>query len=226
MRYENTTIGIFLARPNRFLAEVELDGRVEHCHVKNTGRLWELLLPGVRAVVQKAANPGRKTPYDLIAVEHRGFWVNIDSQAPNRVFGEWLRTSEEFGAAGVLRPETRYGRSRFDYYIEMTERKIFAEVKGVTLVEDGVARFPGAPTLRGVKHLEELGACLGEGYEAMVAFIIQRLDVHRFAPNDTMHPAFGAALRAAAQKGVRVLALGCEVTANTLSINRSLEVLL
>ena len=163
MTYDNILYGRFISRPNRFVARVELDGREEICHVKNTSRLRELLLPGAPVSVQKAANPARKTQYTLVAVQHGAQWVNLDSTAPNKLFGEWAVQSGYFGEISLLRPETAYGKSRLDYYIEAGGRRIFVEVKGVTLVEEGIARFPGAPTLRGVKHLQELGQCLGEG---------------------------------------------------------------
>lgn len=181
MRYENVVLGRFVDRPNRFLARATLADRTVDCHVKNTSRLRELLLPGAEVALCPAPSPVRKTAYDLIAVEHGGCWVNIDSQAPNKVFGEWLPSSGYLGDLSLLRPESTYAHSRFDYYAEVREgaglRRIFIEVKGVTLVEAGVARFPGAPTLRGVKHIRELIACMEEGYEAMMAFVVQRNDV-------------------------------------------------
>lgn len=226
MKYENVILGRFLDRPNRFLAQVDIDGRAENCHIKNTSRLKELLLPGATVALQGALATGRKTAYDLIAVEHGPRWVNIDSQAPNKVFGEWLLRSQYFGEMQLLRPETTYGHSRFDFYIEAGERKIFVEVKGVTLVEDGIARFPGAPTLRGVKHLEELMDCLDDGYEAAIAFVAKRDDVKGVGPNDAMQPAFGETLRRAVKKGVQPLALVCDVGPDSLNIKGFVDMVL
>lgn len=226
MHYENVTLGRFVRRENRFLAQVELGGREVDVHVKNTSRLRELLLPGVAAALQKAGNEQRKTAYDLIAVEHEGRWVNIDSQSPNVVFGEWLREGGYFGEITLLRAESSYGKSRFDYYFEAEGRKFYAEVKGVTLLEEGVACFPGAPTLRGVKHMDELRACLAEGYEAVAAFVITRDDASALTPNDAMQPAFGAALRRAAAAGVQTLAIDCTVTADSLTARDFVKVIL
>lgn len=226
MRYPNILLGRFIARPNRFIAHVEIEGRVEVCHVKNTSRLRELLLPGAVVSLQRAQASGRKTAYDLIAVEHEGCWVNIDSQAPNKVFREWAVQSGHFGKISLLRPETVHGNSRFDFYLETGGRHIFIEVKGVTLVEEGIARFPGAPTTRGVKHMQELARCLGEGYEAVVAFVAKRCDVSACAPNDALDPRFGEAIRAAADQGVQVLGLGCAVSPDSLAIDRVLDVFL
>lgn len=226
MIYPDVTLGTFIARPNRFLAQVMVNGRAEECHIKNTSRLSELLVPGVAAAVQKAQNPNRKTPYSLIAVEHEGRWVNIDSQAPNTLFAEWLTTDHFIENITLLRPETRFESSRFDFYIEAGERKIFAEVKGVTLAENGIARFPGAPTARGVKHITELCKCVEQGYEAILAFVIQRQDVCRFAPNDAMQPEFGAALRHAADLGVQVVGFNCTVAPNWLTAHQRAQIIL
>lgn len=218
MQYQNIVFATFLSRPNRFLASIELSGKTELCHVKNTSRLSELLLPGVQVSVQKVAGSNRKTCYDLIAVQHQGFWVNIDSQAPNKVFGEWVRECDYFGHPQLIRPETVYGKSRFDYYLESGNRKIFIEVKGVTLVENGIARFPGAPTTRGARHMQELASCLKDGYDACAVFIVKRGDVHACGPNDALDPAFSQALRQAAAQGVRLLALDCAVSPDSLAI--------
>lgn len=228
MKYENIISAKFLARPNRFVAHVEINGKIEVCHVKNTSRLQELLVPGTEASVQKASvgGPPRKTPYSLIAVRHGGSWANIDSQAPNKVFAEWALHSGYFGDITLLRPETVYGKSRFDFYIETGTRRVFIEVKGVTLVENGVARFPGAPTVRGVKHMQELARCRAEGYEAVIAFVVKREGVAACGPNDALDPAFGAALRAAVAAGVQPLALGCAVGPDCLEIDRSVAMLL
>lgn len=226
MEYDSIIMGTFIARPNRFIAHIMIEGSMQVCHVKNTSRLQELLLPNTPVAVQHLPASHRKTAYDLIAVLHEGRWVNIDSQAPNKVFGEWLAHSGYFSGLRLIRPETSYGNSRLDYYIEAENSKIFIEVKGVTLVENGIALFPGAPTARGVKHLQELVHCVQNGYEAMVAFIVKRQEVTACAPNDALDPAFGRALRTAAAQGVQVLALGCAITPASLTINRFVDVLL
>ena len=229
MVYGKILPGVFLARPNRFIAHVEMGGRVEVCHVKNTGRCRELLLPGVRVWLEESANPARKTKYDLIAVEKERedgpLFINMDAQAPNKVFGEWAAAGGLGFVPTLLRPETVYGNSRFDYYWELGEaRRGFWEVKGVTLEEGGVARFPDAPTLRGVKHLEELIAARRDGYEAGVCFIVQMAGMERVEPNDVTHPEFGAALRRAAGAGVAVLALECAAEPGRLEIRGRLPV--
>lgn len=224
MKYERVVPARFLSRPNRFLAQVELDGRVETVHVKNTGRCKELLLPGRAVWLSESGNPDRKTRYDLIAVDKDGLLINMDAQAPNRVFAEWAGTGNFVSGLTLLRPETSWGSSRFDFYWEAGARRGFAEVKGCTLEEDGLALFPDAPTLRGVKHLRELAACLGEGYEAAVCFVLQMKGCRAFCPNDRTHPAFGETLRTAAEAGVRVLAVDCRVTPDSLTADRPIPV--
>lgn len=226
MRYPNMKEGVFLKRPNRFIAHVEVDGNVEICHVKNTGRCRELLTEGARVIVQECDHPGRKTKYDLISVWKGERLVNMDSQAPNKVFKEWAETSGYFKELRLIKPEQKYGNSRFDFYLETESRKVFVEVKGVTLEEDGVVRFPDAPTERGVKHLNELMACLEEGYEALVVFIVQMKGVRHFEPNDAMHPEFGEALRRLSQRGGRVIAVDCFVTESALEAGERVEVIL
>lgn len=221
MHYSNCTAGTFLSRPNRFVAQVALDGRTETCHVKNTGRCRELLIPGCRVYLTRSDNPARKTKYDLIAVEketaHGPLLINMDAQAPNHVFEAWAREGRFRPGLTLLRPETVYGASRFDFYWETASDRGFVEVKGVTLEEDGVARFPDAPTLRGVKHLEELIAARQAGYQAALCFIVQFSGAKYVTPNDTTHPQFGQALRRAAAAGVEVFALGCAVTPDSLT---------
>lgn len=225
MQYQTVKEGRFLSRPNRFVAHVELDGAEEIVHVKNTGRCRELLVPGARVYLADSGNPHRKTRYDLIGVEKGPLLVNMDSQATNRVFGEWAGAGNFRPGLTLLRPETVWGNSRFDFYWEATGgRKGFVEVKGVTLEENGHARFPDAPTLRGVKHLEELARCRAEGYEATVCFVLQMGGMVDFGPNDLTHPAFGDALRRAAAAGVEVLAMECAVTPDTLSISKPVPV--
>ena len=232
MVYGKILPGVFQARPNRFIAHVEMGGRLEVCHVKNTGRCRELLVPGVKVWLEESANPARKTKYDLVAVEKARpeglLLINMDSQAPNKVFGEWAAAGGLGFVPTLLRPETTYGNSRFDYYWEWSQegeaRRGFWEVKGVTLEEGGTARFPDAPTLRGVKHLEGLILARQAGYEAGVCFIVQMEGMDHVAPNDATHPEFGAALRRAASMGVEVLALDCRVGPDFLEAGRAVEV--
>ena len=224
MIYENTIAGVFLARPNRFIAEILVDGQPEIAHVKNTGRCKELLLPGARVILQKFDSPKRKTQYDLIAVWKGDRLINMDSQAPNRVFYEHLLSGQYIEGVTKIKPEARYGGSRFDFYVEAGKRRIFIEVKGVTLEDNSVVLFPDAPTLRGVRHLNELAQCAREGYEAYVVFVIQMSDVRYFTPNNTIHPAFGEALLAARAAGVRVAALDCVVMEDSLRIGEAVPV--
>ena len=229
MKYERMEPAVFLERPNRFVAYVQLkNGEKEPviCHVKNTGRCRELLVPGAEVYVQKAANPERKTAYDLICAVKNGVLFNMDSQAPNIVAAEWLARGTMFSKEAKIYREVRYGHSRFDLYIEDGSRKAFMEVKGVTLEEDGIARFPDAPTERGVRHIEELIACRQDGYEAFLLFVIQMKGIRCLVPNDMTHPAFGEALRKAAADGVHILAMDCKVTEDTLAIDREIPVCL
>ncbi len=200
------------------------DGREETVHVKNTGRCRELLLPGARVWLEGSENPKRKTAFDLVAVDRGGLLINMDAQAPNRVFAEWANTGAFRPGLTLLRPETAWGGSRFDFYWEAGEHRGFVEVKGVTLERDGLALFPDAPTLRGVKHLEELAAARSAGYEAAVCFVIQMKGPRAFRPNDDTHPQFGAALRAAAAAGVEVLARDCLVTPDSLTLDAPVPV--
>lgn len=291
MHYENIRKATFLARPNRFIAHVALEegkpsarfadsslcegsqGSIEVCHVKNTGRCKELLVPGATVYIQEWDNPARKTKFDLIAVEKEekdgapgahpraaslapvGQFtssrptrlINMDAQAPNKVFGEWAASGAFTDGLTLLKPETTWGKSRFDFYFEaesggLTEgraaagdshtdaprllRKGFVEVKGVTLEEDGAVYFPDAPTERGVKHVEELIACHAAGYEAYLCFIIQMENVKSFSPNDRTHPAFGEALWRAAAAGVHLLAYDCTVTPDSLALNQPVNIVL
>jgi sugar fermentation stimulation protein A len=203
---------------------VEINGILETCHVKNTGRCKELLIPGVRVYLQESDNKLRKTRFSLIAVEKGDKVINMDSQAPNKVVYEWVKEGGFIPNITYIKPEKVYGNSRFDLYIETNDRKIFMEVKGVTLEEDGVVRFPDAPTERGIKHIRELCNCLEEGYEAYIFFVIQMKDVLFFEPNDKTHPEFGAALREAAEKGVHIIAMDCEVTSETMVISERVKV--
>ena len=224
MQYQRIKQGIFRARPNRFVAHVEVDGQVEICHVKNTGRCRELLVPGATVYLEESANPARKTRYDLVTVRKGDRIINMDSQAPNKLFAEWAQAGKFRPDLTVLRGETTYSNSRFDFYWESSESKGFVEVKGVTLEEDGVVRFPDAPTQRGVKHLEELIQAKAAGYEAAVCFVIQMDRVAWFAPNDRTHPEFGEALRRAAEAGVEILALDCNVAVGRVEIGNPVEI--
>ena len=211
MRYHDVREARFLSRPNRFIAHVELDGKEEVVHVKNTGRCRELLTPGARVWLAEGKNPDRKTRWDLIAVQKGNRLINMDSQAPNQVAREWLEAGGLFPRADRIQPEYTYGNSRFDLYAEAEGRKILMEVKGVTLEEEGVVRFPDAPSQRAVKHLEELVRAREEGYETYVFFVIQMKDVKYFTPNRETHPEFAQALEAAAAAGVKILASDCRV---------------
>lgn len=219
MRYKNTVKGTFIDRPNRFIANVDIEGTPTVCHVKNTGRCRELLIPGAEVFLEKSDNPERKTLYDLISVYKGDSLFNIDSQAPNKVFGEWLASGRScFESITYIRPECKYGNSRFDFYIEADGRKIFAEVKGVTLENNGILSFPDAPTERGAKHIRELCDCVDNGYEAVVAFVIQTKNAKYFTPNADHDPIFAEALKNAHRKGVRIIALCCDVGYDTLDI--------
>lgn len=224
MQYTNVMVGKFIARPNRFIAHVEIAGREEIVHVKNTGRCKELLLPGVTVYVQHFPEGKRKTKYDLIAVEKQNILINMDSQAPNKVVQEWLVAKEPFGKITYLKPECKHGDSRFDFYLETEAKKIFIEVKGVTLEEKGVVMFPDAPTERGVKHVQELRHCLEQGYEAVVIFVVQMEGMRYFTPNRRTHAAFAEALERAEACGVKILALTCAVTPDSLTINGAIPV--
>ena len=223
MKYENMVVGKFIARPNRFIAHIEIDGKLEICHVKNTGRCKELLQPGVTVWCERAKNPQRKTKYDLITVQKGMRLINMDSQAPNIAAKEWL---EKCGLGEIqnLRPETFYGDSRFDFAFEKEGKQCYMEVKGVTLENDGVCAFPDAPTLRGAKHLRGLTEAVAAGCEGYVLFVIQMEDVKYLHPNDATDPAFGEALRQAAAAGVKVLAMDCRVTTDTMNIHKAVEV--
>lgn len=211
MKYKDIIPAQFLSRPNRFIAHIEVGGRGEICHVKNTGRCRELLLPGADIFVQKIDSDVRQTKYDLIGVRKGQQLINIDSQAPNRVFREWIEESEYFAGVKLIKPEYRYNRSRFDFYLEAGSEQILVEVKGVTLEEDGEALFPDAPTLRGLKHITDLCQWAAAGNQAYLVFIIQMTGVSHFAPNYQTHQAFGEALEKAVEQGVKLLALDCEV---------------
>ncbi|MCL2213056.1 MAG: DNA/RNA nuclease SfsA [Oscillospiraceae bacterium] len=222
--YHNIHQGIFIDRPNRFIAFVKLGGQVEKCHVKNTGRCKELLVPGVTVYVNKSDKPDRVTAFDLVAVYKGEELVNIDSSAPNKIFLEYLQSGKYLAGITHIKPEAKHGSSRFDFYVEVGERKIFIEVKGVTLEEDGVAMFPDAPTQRGVKHLRELALLAKQGYEAHVVFVITMSGVTHFTPNHRTHPEFAHALAEATKAGVRVQAYSCNVRPDRVSVVESVQV--
>lgn len=226
MQYQNVVSGRFLDRPNRFIAHVELEGQTQTVHVKNTGRCKELLVPGAMVYLEGSNDPKRKTAWDMVAVKKGGRLINMDSQAPNRVFAEWVRERNFLADVTLVRPETCYGDSRFDFYVEAGGKKHFIEVKGVTLEEDGIVRFPDAPTLRGVKHLEELIRAHEQGYESWVCFVVQMSDVKWFEPNDRTHPQFGQTLRRAQNAGVHVLAVDCEIAPDSMFIRSQIPVCL
>ena len=224
MQYAHVREARFVSRPNRFVARVELDGGAETVHVKNTGRCRELLLPGSRVWLSRGQNPGRKTAWDLVAVEKGDLLINMDAQAPNRVFAEWAAEGKFLPEVQAIRPEYRYGASRLDFALTTPQGLHLVEVKGVTLEEGGHARFPDAPTERGVRHLGELERAAAEGLGATAFFVIQMEGMKDLAPNDVTHPAFGEALRHAAEHGVRVEAWECAVTPESLRIVRPVKV--
>ena len=250
MKYNRVVPGTFLQRPNRFIAHVIINGREEICHVKNTGRCRELLVPGCTVYCAVSDNPERKTKFDLIAVEKMTegdtLLINMDSQAPNAGVKEWLQSdASPFGKINYLKPECKYENSRFDFYLECdtettrtstasapTEketaapRRIFLEVKGVTLEDKGVVLFPDAPTERGVKHIRELIRCLEEGYETYVLFVVQMEQALYFTPNRKTHPQFADALCEAQNAGVHLSAFTCKVTPDEMIIDKELKVCL
>lgn len=221
MEYHNTCPGIFLSRPNRFIAHADIDGTDTVCHVKNTGRCRELLVPGAAVVLEKAANPARKTAYDLVAVYKNGLLINMDSQAPNALAAEYLPA---LFPGAEIKPECVFGDSRIDFRIRQGEKTSYVEVKGVTLEKDGHAFFPDAPTERGAKHLRELTRAKREGFGAYILFVVQMSGCADVAPNDRTDPEFGRALRAAAEAGVGVLAVSCRVTESAMTAGEPLPV--
>lgn len=224
MIYQHPLPGTFLSRPNRFIAMVQVENATYRCHVKNTGRCKELLLPGVKLILDKATNPARLTPYDVIAVYKGDTLINIDSSAPNKAFGEYLCSGSFTPGLTFVKPEAKFGDSRFDFYAETPEKRIFIEVKGVTLEENGIALFPDAPTLRGTKHLGELAKAVSQGYEAHAVFVIQMKGCSVFRPNHRTDPAFAQALAQAAQAGVHLWALDCQITESGMVIDAPVKI--
>jgi len=228
MTYNDVCEGVFLSRPNRFIARVEINGKAETVHVKNTGRCRELLVSGCRVVLEKSGNPARKTAYDLIAVYKEQenappLLINMDSQAPNKAVLEWVRGGL-FSKGAAVYAEKTYGSSRFDLYVEDGNEKAFVEVKGVTLEDGGVALFPDAPTERGVKHIRELISAKNAGYKAYIMFVVQFRGACVFRPNTLMHPQFAHALRDAECAGVNILAVDCIITPDSMIIDKFVPV--
>ena len=223
MRYGTVVPGIFLSRPNRFIAHILIDGKEEICHVKNTGRCRELLTPGAQVWCEVSKNPQRKTKFDLITVQKGHRLINMDSQAPNQAAREWLQNGG-LGEITQLKAETVHGDSRFDFSFIKDGKPCFLEVKGVTLENDGICAFPDAPTTRGSKHLTGLAEAVKDGYGAYVLFVIQMTNVTYLHPNDATDPAFGKALRAATEVGVTVLAVDCAITPDTMVIQNPVDV--
>lgn len=224
MKYSNVHEGIFIDRPNRFIANVLIEGVPTVCHVKNTGRCRELLVPGAKVLLEKSDNPVRKTQYDLIKVYKGGRLINMDSYAPNIMFGEFLRAGGLGFVPDHIKAEYSHGDSRFDYYFEHDGKKAFAEVKGVTLEDGNIARFPDAPTTRGIKHLRGLMDCVKEGYEAYVVFVVQMKDISSFSPAWDKHRDFAITLCEAEKAGVRILAFECEVGHDSVSITKPVKI--
>ncbi|MCL1811443.1 MAG: DNA/RNA nuclease SfsA [Methanomassiliicoccaceae archaeon] len=224
MRYENVLTGTFIERPNRFTAYVEIGGKREKCHVKNTGRCREILVPGAETILAVSDNPERSTKYDLIGVYKGNMLLNIDSQAPNAVMRESIHSIPGFEDADEVRPEYKYGNSRIDIFAKAGDRKMLMEVKGVTLDKDGVALFPDAPTERGLKHVKELGSSVGDGYEAYIMFLIQMSGPKVFSPHYEMHESFAEEVERAQSLGVKVLAYDSLVTEDSISLGNPIEV--
>lgn len=228
MKYKNIVKGIFISRPNRFIAKVNIDGKEETVHVKNTGRCKEILIPGARVYLQRSDNPERKTAYDLTAVEKKtekgSILINIDSQIPNFCAYEFLPDSGIFSENAIIRREVKYGNSRFDIFVSDGERKAFIEVKGVTLEKNGTALFPDAPTQRGVKHIRELISAKKEGFEAYIMFVVQMKGINCFSPNRETHPEFADALIEAEKNGVKIFCYGCTVTPDSIAITDTLPI--
>ena len=226
MRYQSVIPGFFVGRPNRFVAQVETADGMQTVHVKNTGRCRELLVPSARVYLAEGDNPARKTRFDLIAVEKGTRLINMDAQAPNQVFGEWAEAGGFLPDVTAVRREVRYGDSRLDFCLETSRGSHYVEVKGVTLEAEGRARFPDAPTERGVKHIQELQRAVENGISATLFFVVQMEGVESVAPNDDTHPAFGDALRQAARAGVQILAYDCAVTPDSIRIRKPVPVIL
>lgn len=226
MHYENIVKGEFISRPNRFIANVIIDGEIHKCHVKNTGRCRELLVPGCEVWLEHSKSEKRKTEYSLITVNKNGKLINMDSQAPNKAVEEWLQRGGLFPDIKFLKREQKWGDSRFDFYFETENEKAYAEVKGVTLEENGVVMFPDAPTERGVKHVKELCKLKEEGFSAYLIFVIQMKDVKYFTPNIKTHKEFAEVLSEAEKAGVKIVAADCFVSDDTMEIRDRVRIVL
>ena len=224
MKYSNIICGEFISRPNRFCAIVNIDGVQTVCHVKNTGRCKEILVPGCKVYLEESSNTSRKTKYDVVALEKGKRIINIDSFAPNLAIGEWLTGGGLFKNPVLVKSECSYKSSRFDFFVKAENKEIFIEVKGVTLENNGVVMFPDAPTQRGVKHLKELMECVKDGYEAYIIFVVQMTDVKYFTPNEETHKEFADVLRQCHKNGVNILCFDCQVTPQTMKIGKQVEV--
>lgn len=229
MKYQNVVGAAFVERLNRFVATVKINGESETVHVKNTGRCKELLIPGCRVYLEKSANQTRKTAFDLIAVEkeRKGkppLLINMDSQVPNAAAEEWLEKGNLFSKNAKIKREVKFESSRFDFYIEDGGKKAFLEVKGVTLERDGVARFPDAPTERGIKHINELISAKEQGFECYILFVVQMKEIYLFEPNYETHRQFGEALVRAQKSGVNILAVDCAVTPDSITLENPVEI--
>lgn len=229
MRYDNITKATFISRPNRFIAIVEISGKKETVHVKNTGRCKEILSEGCTVYLCRSQNPLRKTKYDLVAAEKArnnqpSLLINLDSQIPNDAAEEFFKKGNIFSPDAIIKREAKYGNSRFDFFIEDNGKKAFLEVKGVTQEIDSIALFPDAPTERGIKHINELINCIKDGYDAYIFFIIQMKEIKCFCPNDTTHKAFGDALRKAQKEGVKILAYDCIVTPDSITVDKEIPI--
>lgn len=224
MKYSNITDGIFLSRQNRFTAIVDIGGRTQAAHIKNTGRCAELFVKNARVILQKSSNKSRKTQYDLIAVYSGGTIVNVDSQCPNKAVGEWLRQGGLLDNPITVKPEAVYGSSRLDFYIENKDTKGYVEVKGVTLRENKTAKFPDAPTARGSKHLTELINAARNGMFAAVIFVIQMKGCDTFEPNKATDPLFASLLKEAVKNGVKIIALDCKVRRDGMVIDKPIKI--
>lgn len=223
MKYNNVKTGFFMERPNRFIARVIMDDKIFTVHVKNTGRCREILVHDTKVFLQESFDPNRKTKFDLISAFKGDTLINIDSQVPNKVFHEYLLRGDFIKGITLIKPESTFGKSRFDFYVEAGERKIFIEVKGVTLENDGTALFPDAPTERGVKHLKELSKAVSEGFEAYVVFIIQMKGIRYFTPSP-IDEVFCETLREAHASGVNAVAIDCVITEDSIVAENLIEV--
>ena len=229
MKYQNVVGATFVERLNRFVATVKINGKTETVHVKNTGRCKELLVPGCKVYLERSANQNRRTAFDLIAVEKERegkppLLINMDSQVPNAAAEEWLEKGNLFSKNAKIKREVKFGNSRFDFYIEDGEKRAFLEVKGVTLESDGVARFPDAPTERGIKHINELISAKGQGFECYILFVIQMKEIHLFEPNYETHREFGETLIKAKKSGVNILAADCAVTPDSITLENPVDI--